>query len=129
MVEILQTSRRVDTDEQSDSRSDLELIDAVNEGDSSAFDVLYLRHRDWVVNLAFRFTRDRDLALDHLQVVGCHPGSEVPDGPAVSALLVHPRMPRPERVFRTVQNSWHPPEWGEDGGWMRLFRNARKWLG
>jgi len=67
MVEILQTSRRVDTDEQSDSRSDLELIDAVNEGDSSAFDVLYLRHRDWVVNLAFRFTRDRDLALDVLQ--------------------------------------------------------------
>ena len=67
MVEILQTSRRVDTDEQSDSRSDLELIDAVNEGESSAFDVLYLRHRDWVVNLAFRFTRDRDLALDVLQ--------------------------------------------------------------
>ncbi len=67
MVEILQTSRRVDTDPQADLRSDLELIDAVNKGDSSAFDVLYLRHRDWVVNLAFRFTRDRDLALDVLQ--------------------------------------------------------------
>ncbi len=67
MVEILQTSRRVDTDPQADLRSDLELIDAVNEGDSAAFDVLYLRHRDWVVNLAFRFTRDRDLALDVLQ--------------------------------------------------------------
>jgi len=34
-------------------------------------------------------------------------------------------MPHPERVFRTVQNSWAPPEWSEDGGWMRLFRNAR----
>jgi len=34
-------------------------------------------------------------------------------------------MPHPERVFRTVLNSWHPPEWGEDSGWMRLFRNAR----
>ncbi len=34
-------------------------------------------------------------------------------------------MPHPERVFRTVQNSWAPREWGEDGGWMRLFRNAR----
>jgi phosphoribosylformylglycinamidine synthase len=34
-------------------------------------------------------------------------------------------MPHPERVFRTVQHSWAPPEWGEDGGWMRLFRNAR----
>jgi phosphoribosylformylglycinamidine synthase len=34
-------------------------------------------------------------------------------------------MPHPERVFRTVQNSWASEEWGEDGGWMRLFRNAR----
>ena len=34
-------------------------------------------------------------------------------------------MPHPERVFRTVLNSWHPDEWGEDSGWMRLFRNAR----
>jgi phosphoribosylformylglycinamidine synthase len=38
-------------------------------------------------------------------------------------------MPHPERVFRTVQNSWHPEEWGEDGGWMRMFRNARAWVG
>ena len=38
-------------------------------------------------------------------------------------------MPHPERVFRTVQNSWHPEEWGEDGAWMRMFRNARKWVG
>ena len=38
-------------------------------------------------------------------------------------------MPHPERVFRTVQNSWAPPAWGEDGGWLRLFRNARVWLG
>ena len=38
-------------------------------------------------------------------------------------------MPHAERVFRTVQMSWHPPEWGEDSPWMRLFRNARRWLG
>jgi phosphoribosylformylglycinamidine synthase len=38
-------------------------------------------------------------------------------------------MPHPERVFRTVQNSWHPDEWGEDGPWLRMFRNARKWVG
>jgi phosphoribosylformylglycinamidine synthase len=37
-------------------------------------------------------------------------------------------MPHPERVFRSVQNSWRPREWGEDGGWMRLFRNARVFL-
>ena len=34
-------------------------------------------------------------------------------------------MPHPERVFRTVQHSWHPAEWGEDGPWLRMFRNAR----
>ncbi len=38
-------------------------------------------------------------------------------------------MPHPERVFRTVQNSWSPKEWSEDGGWMRLFRNARVFVG
>jgi phosphoribosylformylglycinamidine synthase len=38
-------------------------------------------------------------------------------------------MPHPERVFRTVQNSWHPAEWGEDSGWLRMFRNARAWVG
>ncbi|AWL12685.1 Phosphoribosylformylglycinamidine synthase [Saliniradius amylolyticus] len=34
-------------------------------------------------------------------------------------------MPHPERVFRTVANSWHPDDWQEDSPWMRLFRNAR----
>ena len=38
-------------------------------------------------------------------------------------------MPHPERVFRAVANSWRPDEWGEDGGWMRMFRNARVWVG
>jgi phosphoribosylformylglycinamidine synthase len=37
-------------------------------------------------------------------------------------------MPHPERVFRAVQNSWVADEWTEDGGWMRLFRNARVWV-
>ena len=34
-------------------------------------------------------------------------------------------MPHPERLFRTVQHSWHPAGWGEHGPWMRLFANAR----
>ncbi|MDP7537165.1 MAG: phosphoribosylformylglycinamidine synthase [Methylococcales bacterium] len=38
-------------------------------------------------------------------------------------------MPHPERCFRTIQNSWHPSDWGEYGPWMRLFANARQWLG
>jgi phosphoribosylformylglycinamidine synthase len=38
-------------------------------------------------------------------------------------------MPHPERVFRSVQMSWAPAEWGEDSPWMRLFYNARRWVG
>ncbi|WP_263145397.1 phosphoribosylformylglycinamidine synthase [Pseudomonas sp. RIT-PI-AD] len=37
-------------------------------------------------------------------------------------------MPHPERVFRAVQNSWRPDDWQEDGGWLRMFRNARHWV-
>jgi phosphoribosylformylglycinamidine synthase len=38
-------------------------------------------------------------------------------------------MPHPERVFRTIQMSWAPQEAGEDSPWMRMFRNARAWVG
>jgi len=38
-------------------------------------------------------------------------------------------MPHPERVFRSVQNSWRPRDAGEYSGWMRIFRNARRHLG
>jgi phosphoribosylformylglycinamidine synthase len=37
-------------------------------------------------------------------------------------------MPHPERVFRAVQNSWYPREWQENGAWLKLFQNARKWV-
>jgi phosphoribosylformylglycinamidine synthase len=41
-------------------------------------------------------------------------------------------MPHPERAFRAVQLSWHPEEWMRGDGaspWLRMFRNARVWLG
>ncbi len=38
-------------------------------------------------------------------------------------------MPHPERVFRSVAMSWHPADWGEDSPWMKLFYNARVWVG
>jgi phosphoribosylformylglycinamidine synthase len=38
-------------------------------------------------------------------------------------------MPHPERAFRSVQYSWKPPGWGEDGPWLQMFRNARRWVG
>ncbi len=37
-------------------------------------------------------------------------------------------MPHPERLFRSVQYSWHPPGWAEAGPWLRMFRNARAWI-
>lgn len=55
--------------------------------------------------------------------IGGMTGLTTPDG------RVTLMMPHPERVFRTVANSWHPAEWGEDSPWMRLFRNARKAIG
>ncbi len=38
-------------------------------------------------------------------------------------------MPHPERVFRSVQNSWYLDDWGEDAPLIRMFRNARVWVG
>jgi phosphoribosylformylglycinamidine synthase len=38
-------------------------------------------------------------------------------------------MPHPERSHRTVQMSWHPEGWPDASPWMRMFRNARAWLG
>lgn len=52
---------------QADPRSDLDLVAAINGGDADAFEALYRRHRDWVVNLAHRFMGDHDQALDVMQ--------------------------------------------------------------
>jgi phosphoribosylformylglycinamidine synthase len=38
-------------------------------------------------------------------------------------------MPHPERVVLTQQWSWAPDGWGEESPWMRMFRNARHWVG
>jgi RNA polymerase sigma-70 factor, ECF subfamily len=50
-----------------DLPNDAELIAAINQGSHAAFETLYRRHRDWTVNLAFRFTGDEALALDVMQ--------------------------------------------------------------
>jgi RNA polymerase sigma-70 factor (ECF subfamily) len=50
-----------------DSRPDLDLIAAANNGDVPAFTALYHRYRDWVLRLAYRFTRSDDDAQDVLQ--------------------------------------------------------------
>jgi RNA polymerase sigma-70 factor, ECF subfamily len=58
---------QTDPEKPLDTRTDLELIAAMNRGDDGAFEVLYFRYRDWVTSLAFRFTGDDSLALDVLQ--------------------------------------------------------------
>lgn len=47
--------------------TDRQLVEALNQGDTAAFDVLYFRHRDWVMRLAMRFTAHHEDALDVLQ--------------------------------------------------------------
>ena len=47
--------------------SDKQLIESANKGNPDAFETLYYRYRDWVYNLAWRFTGNRDDALDVLQ--------------------------------------------------------------
>jgi len=50
-----------------DPRNDQALVAAANRGEAAAFEALYHRYRDWVHRLAWRFTRDEELALDVLQ--------------------------------------------------------------
>lgn len=50
-----------------DSETDELLVAHANRGDAAAFEALYRRHRDWVMALAYRFTGNRDDALDVLQ--------------------------------------------------------------
>jgi len=62
--------------------SDQELIELANKGDTAAFEALYLRYRDWVYRLAWRFTHNRADALDVLQdtftyLLGKFPGFEL----------------------------------------------------
>jgi RNA polymerase sigma-70 factor (ECF subfamily) len=53
--------------DRAESPGDAELVAAINQGSHAAFETIYRRHRDWVMNLAFRFTGDEALALDVMQ--------------------------------------------------------------
>ena len=87
---------------------------------------------------AAHLLRERRVALRYVDNHGA-PTETYPANPNGSALGVTAvtsadgrftaMMPHPERVWRTAQFSWHPDEWGETGPWMRLFANARRWVG
>ncbi len=71
---------------------------------------------------------------NHLQVTERYPANPNGSPRGIAGLCsddgrVTIMMPHPERVYRASQLSWMPPGWHEDSGWMRLFRNARVWLG
>lgn len=67
MPESCFVDAQAETKNNLDTRTDLQLIAAINAGDADAFEALYLRYRTWVTALACRFTEDNDLALDVLQ--------------------------------------------------------------
>ena len=84
-----------------------------------------------------RATRDRLICLHYLASDGApaerHPANPNGSDAAVAGATtsdgrVTIMMPHPERAFRAVQHSWHPPGWGEHGPWLRMFVNARRWL-
>lgn len=62
-----------------DNRTDQQLVDGVNAGDSQAFEVLYYRHRDWTMRLAMRFTGNHEDALDVLQETFAYFARKFPD--------------------------------------------------
>jgi RNA polymerase sigma-70 factor, ECF subfamily len=69
-----------------DIRTDLQLVEALNRGETSAFDALYFPHRDWVMRLAMRFTGHHDDALDVLQETFAYLARKFP-GFALTATL------------------------------------------
>jgi phosphoribosylformylglycinamidine synthase len=98
-------------------------------------------HGEGQTTFASAASQDAGSRLAALRYVDSHgnPAAQYPENPNGSAggLTAFTSadgratimMPHPERAFRAVQHSWCPDEWGEDGPWMRLFRNARAWLG
>ena len=95
-------------------------------------------HGEGRANFGQQILPQRNIALQYVDATGATAASypQNPNGSpeGVTGLCntdgrVTIMMPHPERVFRTLTNSWHPQAWGEDGPWLRMFRNARAWVG
>ena len=70
----------------SDVDSDRALVERANRGAADALEQLYLRHRNWVITIAYRFTGEREQALDVLQDTFAYLFSKFP-GFALTAQL------------------------------------------
>ena len=92
----------------SDRRSDEELVEVCNVGDAHeaarAFEALYRRHRDFVLRVARRFTRDRELALDALQETFAYLLNKFP--PAGAGLTLTARLPT--LLYPAAKNAANP---------------------
>jgi len=108
--------------------SRLPIAVAHGEGRAEFRDSAHLRSMQGSAQVALRY-------VDNYGQVTTHYPSNPNGSPSGITGLTTPdgrvtiMMPHPERVVRAVTNSWRPVEWTRDGAWMRLFRNARAWLG
>ncbi|MGY6564379.1 MAG: phosphoribosylformylglycinamidine synthase [Halomonadaceae bacterium] len=108
--------------------SRLPIAVAHGEGRAEFRDSAHLRSMQGSAQVALRY-------VDNYGQVTTHYPSNPNGSPSGITGLTTPdgrvtiMMPHPERVVRAVTNSWRPAEWTRDGAWMRLFRNARVWLG
>ncbi|WP_275289210.1 phosphoribosylformylglycinamidine synthase [Halomonas elongata] len=108
--------------------SRLPIAVAHGEGRAEFRDSAHLRRMQGSAQVALRYLDNQGQATTRYPAnpngsPGGITGLTTPDG------RVTVMMPHPERVARAVTNSWRPAEWTQDGAWMRLFRNARRWLG
>jgi len=107
-------------------RTDAQLVRAVSRGDERAFAALYTRHKDWAYRLAWRFTRDDQLAQDVTQETFTYFLSRFPGFrlsaqlrtylyPVVRSIAItHLRKIKPERlasddVLRVEARASHEP--------------------
>ncbi|SHK46260.1 phosphoribosylformylglycinamidine synthase [Halomonas caseinilytica] len=108
--------------------SRLPIAVAHGEGRAEFRDSAHLRRMQGSAQVALRYLDN------HGQVTTRYPANPNGSPGGITGLTtpdgrVTIMMPHPERVARAVTNSWRPAEWTRDGAWMRLFRNARRWLG
>ena len=106
----------------------LPVVVAHGEGRASFSDPQAIERLGRAGQISLRFVDNAGLAMERYPY---NPNGS-PDG--ITGLCasdgrVMVMMPHPERVFRTVTNSWHPADWAEHGPWLRMFQNARAFVG
>ena len=120
---IVPTAVVDDDDEEDDDDSDSEDFDSLDEiaddseeGLNQAKDSMSMQFVDHHGKVAVNYPRNPNGSPDGMTAFTSADGR---------ATIM---MPHPERVFRTVQNSWHPKEWQDMGPWFQMFVNARQWV-